>query len=105
MKPDEIADLLDMSGHAFAGLLHALPPEAAAWRPADGEWCVNECVGHVIESEKRGFAGRIRIMLGAENPGLEAWDQDGVGPCAARLRPQTGRAAGRVRASAAAIRI
>ena len=78
MKPDEIADLLDASGQAVAGLLRALPREAAAWRPADGEWCVNECVGHVIEAEKRGFAGRIRIMLGAENPGLETWDQPGV---------------------------
>jgi hypothetical protein len=75
VKPDEIADLLDTSGHAFTGLLQALPREAAAWRPAEGEWCVSECVGHVIESEKRGFAGRIRILLGAENPSLESWDQ------------------------------
>ena len=78
MKPEEIADLLEMSGRSFAGLLQALPPEAAAWRPADGEWCVNECVGHVIESEKRGFAGRIRIMLGAEDPKLQTWDQTAV---------------------------
>ena len=78
MKPEEIADLLDMSGHAFAGLLQALPPEAAAWHPAEGEWCVNECVGHVIEAEKRGFGGRIRIMLGADDPRLQTWDQVGV---------------------------
>jgi len=78
VKPEEIADLLDASGHAFVGVLQAMPPEAAAWRPAEGEWCVNECVGHVIEAEKHGFAGRIRIMLGAENPGLETWDQVGV---------------------------
>jgi hypothetical protein len=78
VKAEEIADLLEMSGRSFAGLLKALPPEAATWRPADGEWCVNECVGHVIESEKRGFAGRIRIMLGAENPKLQTWDQTAV---------------------------
>jgi DinB family protein len=78
VKPDEIADLIEVSGRAFAGLLGALPQDAAAWRPADGEWCVNECVGHVIEAEKHGFAGRIRIMLGAENPSLATWDQAAV---------------------------
>jgi hypothetical protein len=50
----------------------------AAWHPAAGEWCVNECLGHVIEAEKRGFAGRIRIMLGADNPRLLTWDQVAV---------------------------
>ena len=30
------------------------------WRPAPGEWSANECVGHLIEAERRGFAGRIR---------------------------------------------
>ena len=33
---------------------------AAGWRPAPGEWSANECVGHLIEAERRGFAGRIR---------------------------------------------
>lgn len=78
MKPDEIADLLEVSGRAYVGMLKALPPEGAAWRPTDSEWCVSECVGHVIEAEKRGFAGRIRVMLGAENPDLLSWDQAGV---------------------------
>jgi len=78
VKPDEIADLLEFSGRAYVGMLQALPPDGAAWRPAEGEWCVSECVGHVIEAEKRGFAGRIRIMLGAANPDLESWDQAGV---------------------------
>ena len=78
MTPVEIADLLESSGAAFANTLKALPPEAAAWHPAEGEWCVKECLGHVIESENRGFAGRIRTLLGAENPDLETWDQAAV---------------------------
>jgi hypothetical protein len=32
----------------------------------------------VIEAEKRGFAGRIRIMLGEDNPQLSTWDQVSV---------------------------
>jgi hypothetical protein len=78
MTPEEIADLLEMSGRSFAGTLRAVTPEVAQWHPAEGEWCVNECLGHVIEAEKRGFAGRLRIMLGADNPRLVAWDQAAV---------------------------
>ena len=78
MKPEEIADLLRTSGHAFASTLDALPPEAAAWHRAPGEWCVNESVGHIVEAEKRGFAGRIRIILGADEPDLQTWDQQAI---------------------------
>jgi hypothetical protein len=78
VTPEEIAGLLEASGRSFAGTLRALSPEMAAWHPAAGEWCVNECLGHVIEAENRGFAGRIRIMLGADNPRLLTWDQVAV---------------------------
>jgi len=78
MSPGEVADLLDSSGHAFASTLDAIPPELASWRPAPGEWCVKEVVGHVSEAEKRGFAGRIRIMLGEDEPDLQTWDQAAV---------------------------
>ena len=78
MNPSEVADLLDSSGHAFASTLDSIPPELASWRPAPDEWCVNEVVGHVIEAEKRGFAGRIRIMLGEEEPDVQTWDQEAV---------------------------
>lgn len=78
MTPAEIADLLESSGRAFASTLDALPPEAAVWHPKPGEWCVNECVGHIVEAEKRGFAGRITIILGAREPDLETWDQEAV---------------------------
>jgi DinB superfamily len=78
VTPNEVADLLETSGQAFASTLDALPPEAATWHRAPGEWCVNECVGHIVEAEKRGFAGRIRIILGASEPTLETWDQEAV---------------------------
>jgi DinB superfamily len=78
MTPAEIADLLESSGNAFVSTLDALPSEAASWHPAPGEWCVNECVGHIIEAEERGFAGRIRVILGGDEPHLENWDQEAV---------------------------
>ncbi len=78
MTPSEVADLLEMSGQAFASTLDALTPEVASWHPAPGEWCVMEVVGHVIEAEKNGFAGRIRLILGADEPDLPTWDRDGI---------------------------
>ena len=74
MTAGEVADLLEMSGQAFASTLDALTPEIASWRPARGEWCVNEVVGHVIEAEKRGFEGRIRQILEVHEPTLLDWD-------------------------------
>jgi hypothetical protein len=78
MTPAEVADVWESSGNAYAGTLRSLTPAMASWHPAQGEWCVNECVGHVIEAEKRGFAGRIRIILGADTPALQSWDQNAV---------------------------
>ncbi len=52
------------------------------WRPEPGEWSANECVGHMIEAERRGFAGRIRRILAADRPDipadLEDWDPPAV---------------------------
>jgi hypothetical protein len=78
VTPGEVADLLESSGHAFAATLDALTPELASWRPAPGEWCVNEVVGHVIEAERNGFAGRVRVILGADEPNLPTWDRDQI---------------------------
>ncbi|MDQ6746792.1 MAG: DinB family protein [Candidatus Dormibacteraeota bacterium] len=47
----------------------------ASWQPGENQWCVKECVGHMIETEGHGFAGRIRRIL--EKPGCRetGWDQ------------------------------
>lgn len=75
MTPAEIAGVLEISGRAYADLLRSLPAEVASWQPAPGEWCVSACLGHVIETERRSFAGRIRIILADAEPALETWDQ------------------------------
>jgi hypothetical protein len=49
------------------------------FHPAEREWCVKEVLGHLIETERRGFSGRIRTILRSEgSPQLEGWDQDAV---------------------------
>jgi DinB superfamily len=81
LPPSAIADLLEASATTILAELGALGPEAG-WRPAVSEWSANECVGHLIEAERRGFAGRIRRILASDRPNippdLEAWDPPAV---------------------------
>src|SRR2546427_917146 len=78
LTPREVAALLDAAAATLRAELGALPERVAAWHPAAGEWCAKEVVGHLIEAERRGFAGRIRIILGADHPALQTWDQNDV---------------------------
>lgn len=78
----------------------ALPRAVLTWHPAPGEWCVNEVLGHLIEADHRGFAGRIRGMLSAPDAPLVAWDQDEV----ARARHDCGRDTRALLAELAALR-
>lgn len=77
---DRIADLLAASCSTVVAELLALGDEGG-WRPEPGEWSANECAGHLIEAERRGFAGRIRTILAADprRPvALEGWDSPAV---------------------------
>jgi hypothetical protein len=77
---DEVARLLKATSDIVAAELYAMG-ELAGWRPADGEWCANEVVGHIIEADRRGFTGRIRRILAApqgSEPDEEGWDQPSV---------------------------
>src|SRR3989449_1121253 len=78
LTPSEVAALLEAAMATLSAELGALPERVVAWHPAAGEWCAREVVGHLIEAERRGFAGRIRIILAEETPRLQAWDQDEV---------------------------
>src|SRR5690348_9043009 len=74
MSPRDVAGVLESSGLALANLLRSLPREAATWQPAPDQWCVNECAGHIIEAERRGFNGRIKTILAEDEPRLVGWD-------------------------------
>jgi len=78
LAPRDVAGLLESVGATIRAEFAALPDTALAWHPAPGEWCAKEVVGHLIEAERRGFAGRIRIILAADEPALETWDQGAV---------------------------
>ena len=77
----QIADLLAASATTVIAEVIALGGDGG-WRPEPGEWSANECVGHLVEAERRGFAGRIRRILAADRPDipadLESWDPPAV---------------------------
>jgi hypothetical protein len=75
LTPAHAAALLRASIETLRAEAGALGIGGLRWHPAPGEWCVNEVVGHIIEAERRGFAGRIQLIL--EQPGrkLESWSQ------------------------------
>jgi hypothetical protein len=78
----EVANLLPVTVAALRTEVGSLPERVVGWHPAPDEWCVKDVIGHLIEAERRGFAGRIRIILGNDNPTFERWDP----PAVARLR-------------------
>ena len=81
LSPARITDLLAASAVTVVSELVALGDDGG-WRPEPGEWSANECVGHLIEADRRGFAGRIRRILSADPPripaDLEGWDPPAV---------------------------
>ena len=79
LDPADAAALLRASAAALRAELTGLPPNLLDWHPAPGEWCAKEVLGHLIEAEQRGFAGRIRQILAApDEPRFAAWDQVAV---------------------------
>ncbi|CAN5415697.1 hypothetical protein BH10CHL1_BH10CHL1_44840 [soil metagenome] len=72
------AALLRAMPTLFASELAVLPDEVMRFRPRPGEWSINEVLGHLIEAEKRGFAGRIQKILGQDQHICESWDPDQV---------------------------
>ena len=78
LTPGQIALLLGAARDHIDTELRALGDPWAGWRPAPNEWSANECLGHVIEADGRGFAGRIRRILAEDGITEQPWDQVAV---------------------------
>jgi hypothetical protein len=78
LTPPQAAALLAATSTAVQESMAAMPPVLLTWRPGPEEWCALEVLGHLIETEERGFAGRIRAILAEEQPRFSGWDPDAV---------------------------
>ena len=74
LAPRQAAALLGTLPIFLQAEFEAAPEALLRWRPAPEEWCVLEVIGHLIETEERGFAGRIRTILAEERPQFTTWD-------------------------------
>src|SRR5690242_13453216 len=100
LQPAEVSRLLAAMQSSILAELGALPDDVLSWHPAPGEWCAKECLGHIVEAERRGFNGRIRLVLSESEPSFVGWDQVGV----ARARDDCHRPASDLIAEFAALR-
>ena len=103
LGPARIADLLAASATTVVAELVSLGDDGG-WRPEPGEWSANECAGHMIEAERRGFAGRIRLILAADRPDIPADLEDWDPPAVAEARRDHLRPAGELAAEFEALR-
>ena len=78
LAPREVAAALRAALAAVCAECAGLPASVLRWHPAPGEWCVLEVLGHLIEAEERGFAGRVRTLLAETDPLFRSWDQGAV---------------------------
>jgi hypothetical protein len=78
LAPRQAAALLGTMPIILRAEFEAAPEALLRWRPAPEEWCLLEVVGHLIETEERGFAGRIRTILAEERPRFSTWDPSAV---------------------------
>jgi hypothetical protein len=79
LDPHDVARTLRAMALTVEAEVLGLPPEVVRWHPAEGEWCMLEALGHLIETERRAFAGRIRQILSMRGQAeLQSWDPAGV---------------------------
>ncbi len=74
----QVAALLKATPHTLRSELRPLEPEIMRWRPTAERWCINEIIGHLIDTDQRAFADRIRTMIAQDGQLLESWDTNAV---------------------------
>ncbi|MGH2512341.1 MAG: DinB family protein [Candidatus Limnocylindrales bacterium] len=77
LSPARIAPLLAATVATVRAEVRALGREAS-WRPAPGAWSVSECLGHLVESDRRSYLDRIALILAVDGVGLSDWDEVAV---------------------------
>ncbi len=75
LKPNQVAEILAADSNLLKVELNALPVEILSWHFDPNEWCIKQVLGHLIETEKNGFAKRIPLMIKIQDPQLISLDQ------------------------------
>jgi hypothetical protein len=67
--------LLRRTAHDLAHEVGLTPPEAAVWRPAEGEWSVHETLTHLRDVERLVFLPRLQRVTAEDRPYLPYFDE------------------------------
>ena len=78
LRLDEVGALLEATPVMLRVQLDRLDDRVLCWRPAPGEWCIKEVIGHLIETDRIAFWGRIRQMREEDYPILSGMDVNAV---------------------------
>jgi hypothetical protein len=76
LSPQQVAEALKSTALMLQLSFDALPEEVLHWHFDPKEWCINQALGHLIQTEEAGFSKRIRTMLAEDDPQLISLDQD-----------------------------
>ncbi len=74
----EIGNLLEATPALLRVQLGGLDDAILRWRPDIGEWCIKEVIGHLIETDRIAFMGRVQQMLDADYPTLGGMDVNDI---------------------------
>ena len=78
LTPERVASLLEAAKSIVVAAHEARGAERAGGRPAAPAWWAPEWGGHLIEADRRGFAGRIARIRATDGVAEAGWDQVGV---------------------------
>ena len=73
LSNEEIARLLESTCALIEAEMNALGDDGCRFHFKDGEWCVNEVMGHLLHVETAVFLPRLRRMRDEEVPSFEAF--------------------------------
>ena len=65
---EQVAAILRSTPDLLRAQLLPLDPSVLRWRPAPSEWCANEVIGHLIETDLDAFMGRCKTMIDEDYP-------------------------------------
>ncbi len=75
---NQVASVLRSTPDLLRAQLLPIAPSVLRWRPAAEEWCVNEVIGHLIETDMDAFLRRCRTMIEQDYPTLGGMDIHGL---------------------------
>jgi hypothetical protein len=76
LNPAQIAEILQSSCSILKAMISALPVEVLSWHFDPKEWSIKQVLGHLIETENKGFAKRVPLMVKNKDPQLVPLNRD-----------------------------